>query len=106
MENAAPIGKKVKQLRERTGITQLEFASLLGVSQVFVCLMEKGLRVPTYKLLLKMGEVLDTQIKEIIEVKGLTIDPEKRELIEDILSLIAEFDVAKIKQARKILKVL
>ncbi len=69
------IGYFIKELRERRGMTQEQFAKALGTSQSSVPRMEKGEQNFTTELLLKISNVLDHQIISIndsidFEVRG------------------------------------
>ena len=45
------MGDKIKDLREKFGMTQTELAEKLGVSKSVVSAYEKGIRNPSYKVL-------------------------------------------------------
>lgn len=45
------MGTKIKDLREKAGMTQTELANKLGVSKSVVSAYEKGIRNPSYKVL-------------------------------------------------------
>jgi len=69
------IGYFIKELRERRGLTQEEFAKELNTSQSSIPRMEKGEQNFTTELLLKISEVLEHKIVSIndsmdFEVKG------------------------------------
>ena len=59
------IGYFIKELRERRGLTQEEFAKALNTSQSSIPRMEKGEQNFTTELLLKISNVLDHQIVSI-----------------------------------------
>src|SRR3990172_2223859 len=56
------IGYFIKELRERRGMTQEEFAKALNTSQSSIPRMEKGEQNLTTELLLKISNVLDHKI--------------------------------------------
>lgn len=49
------IDKRVARLRNREGMTQLEFGEILGVSQQYVGALEAGLRRPGFALIFMMA---------------------------------------------------
>jgi len=49
--------KQILELRKAMGLTQPEFAKLIGVTASAVCLWESGKRHPPYKKMLKINEV-------------------------------------------------
>ena len=42
MANMDPLGKQIKELRKRSGLTQLEFSSRVGVGLRFIRDLEQG----------------------------------------------------------------
>ena len=66
------LGKMLKLLRERKGLTQKEFGQLIGYGPDAISAMERGVRVPRPEVLEKADELLDAGglLKEVIpEVK-------------------------------------
>lgn len=57
----------VERLRKEKGLTQVELAAKLGVSQGAVSMIERGDRMPSMKMLLKLSEVLGVSIEELIQ---------------------------------------
>lgn len=45
------MGEKIKDLREKSGMTQMELADKLGLSKSVISAYEKGIRNPSYKIL-------------------------------------------------------
>ena len=56
---------KIKDLRERAGLTQGELAARLGVGQSTVAMWENGTNVPRASLLPKLAEVLHCSIDDL-----------------------------------------
>ncbi len=63
--SSVEIGKFIKQLRERKGMTQGDFAKALNTSQSAVARMEKGGQNFTTDILEKINEVLDRNIVSV-----------------------------------------
>ncbi len=71
-------GKRVKALRIRLGISQSEFASLLGVSISSVNNWESGKIVPRKEQKLRIACLRDTkkrELKKILAEKGIALRP-------------------------------
>lgn len=51
------IGKKVKKLREKNNLTQVEFAYMLDVSPSYVGYLEKGLKSMSLETLIKIANI-------------------------------------------------
>lgn len=60
-------GKNVKIERIRADLSQEKFAELLGVSARTVSLIENGLQHPKLFLVVKMAEVLNTDILTFLD---------------------------------------
>lgn len=56
---------RIKQLRQRLGITQEEFAERLGVSRQTVVSLEKGKYNPSVVLGFRIARVFNTTIEDI-----------------------------------------
>ena len=55
----------VKQLREKKGLTQEQFAHLVGVSRQSIISVEKGHYIPTTILALRIASVLSEKVEEL-----------------------------------------
>lgn len=57
---------KIKEMRERRGITQAQFAALTGVRQNTVSQWESGKRHPSSLLLSELADVLGCTVDELL----------------------------------------
>ena len=55
--------EKLKSLRKKQGITQLELSSMLGVSDRAVSKWEKGVSAPSAKHLLVLGKIFNISVE-------------------------------------------
>lgn len=62
---ALRIGKKLKKLREERGWTLEKFAYENDVSKGYISDIEAGKRLPSLKMLNKIANALDVDIKEL-----------------------------------------
>ena len=60
-------GKLIKQRRFFKGMTQSDLAALLNVKQATVALWETGTSFPRPKSLLKLCDVLDIPVEELLK---------------------------------------
>lgn len=60
------MGAKIRQLRERLGMTQKQLADALGLSQVAICLWETGENVPTIQNLYRLADILGCEPGELL----------------------------------------
>ncbi len=56
----------MNDLRKKLGLTQMEMAKKLYVSQTLVSSWEKGLREPSIEILPKLAEILHISIEQLV----------------------------------------
>lgn len=92
------MGNKIKNLREKAGLSQTELADKLGLSKSVISAYEKGIRNPSFKVLPLLAEALNVSQLYFFE-KGewqnqpVTVDisdlnPDQQRII---ISLVNEF---------------
>ncbi len=97
------LSENLKALRTAKGYSQEELASRLHVVRQTVSKWEKGLSVPDADLLLKLADILETDVATLL---GATIDvKEDQQAIAQQLSAIAEQMAIKNRRARLIWKI-
>lgn len=64
------IGKRLRAIRERLGITQAEVGEKLGIQSQHVSKYERGETVPTWENLIKLVERYDVNINWLLTGKG------------------------------------
>lgn len=62
------IAKKIKEFREQSQLSQLEFGKLMGVTPQAVCKWEKELCYPDIILLPDLARVLNCRIEDFFHV--------------------------------------
>lgn len=53
---------KVKEYRERSGLTQIDMANKLGVTSNYLSMIERGIRNPGFNLSKKIADMLNTTV--------------------------------------------
>lgn len=95
-------GEKLKTLRKQKGFSQEELASRLHVVRQTVSKWEKGLSVPDADTLIKLADILEVTVPELLGAKiGHTADADH---IAEQLSRINEQLAIKNRRARRIWK--
>lgn len=56
----------LRQLRKSKGVTMKDVGAAIGVSEATVSLYERGLRSPSYEVLLKLGEYFDVSVDYLL----------------------------------------
>lgn len=64
------IGKRIRLIRERIGITQSELGEKLGIQSQHVSKYERGETVPTWENLIKLTDSYDVNINWLLTGKG------------------------------------
>jgi transcriptional regulator with XRE-family HTH domain len=72
------IGSKIKQLRRRAGMTQAEFASRIGVTNITVSKWENERQMPSLSRMAKLERVLGAESADQTVVDGLFDSPGPR----------------------------
>lgn len=67
--NAQTFGATISSLRKEKGMTQLDLARAMGVTDKAVSKWERNLSFPDVASLPKLAEVLETSVDELLEVK-------------------------------------
>ena len=71
------VGKRIKQYRERLGLTQEEFAEKTGLASGYISTVERGITFPRYDKLITIiitniiHNLLSASLKKVISVKDL-----------------------------------
>lgn len=86
------LGKRIKELRNKSKLTQTELAKQVGVTKSTIAAYENDSRSPSYEVLIKMANVFKVSIDSlllnrsgaVLDVYGL--NTEQLELIENIIA--------------------
>ena len=78
-------GQRIRELRIQMGISQAEFAGMVGMSAASLCLLEAGdSKIPSLKNAIRMAETLNKSVGWIVTGKdGLDVaTTEEHELLD------------------------
>ena len=86
------LGKRIKELRNKSKLTQTELAKQVGVTKSTIAAYENDSSSPSYEVLIKMANVFKVSIDSlllnrsgaVLDVYGL--NTEQLELIENIIA--------------------
>ena len=59
--------ENLKRYRKKRGLSQKDFAKMVGTSQSAICLYEVGTRTPNMKTIFKMASALGVPAEELIK---------------------------------------
>ena len=97
-------GDNLILIRKRKGMTQEELAIRLNVVRQTVSKWEKGLSVPDADLLIKLADVLEVKVAELLGANS--VDDENKNEIAEHLARISEQLAIKNRRSRIVWKVL
>ncbi len=96
--------ENLKALRMKKGMTQEELATRLNVVRQTISKWEKGLSVPDSDLLIRLAEILEVSVSELLGSK-IEIE-EKPDALAEQLSRINEQLAIKNRRAKKVWRVI
>lgn len=64
----AILGRRIKFLREQSGLSQEKFAEKCGFDRTYISLLERGKRNPSYTNLLKVAKGLEISISDLLNL--------------------------------------
>jgi transcriptional regulator with XRE-family HTH domain len=71
-------GKALRHFRQARGVSQERLGLEAGFDRTFISLLERGLRSPTIRTLVKLAEVLEVRPSEIVRRTEGLLAPWKR----------------------------
>lgn len=95
----ANIGKKLRDIREREGLTQSQFAKKVKLSQAAISQFEDGKRIPSTKALQKIAAGLDISLDDLLgNQRAESQDQEKDDAIQALITTLKKdaFDAKQI----------
>lgn len=66
----AALGKAVREARQKQGLTQEQVAKVSGIGPTYISDIERGVRNPSYELLIELAKALKTPLSEIVKRAG------------------------------------
>jgi putative transcriptional regulator len=63
-------GKRLRELRVEKGYNQLYLATLVGVSEDFISLVERGINTPSFENIEMLAAALETTVTELFTFPG------------------------------------
>jgi transcriptional regulator with XRE-family HTH domain len=94
-KDATDFGKRVAEARRQHGLTQREFASLLGVSQKMVEYFERRAENVTADVVKKLATVLDVSADDLLGLKPKRVKPGPKSRLQAQLEQIQRLPRAK-----------
>lgn len=99
-EISKKLGKRLKELREQRGLTQLELAELIDMESSNLSKIERGAQIPKEESLLKLTLALNIQVKDLFDYEHFA---DKKTLLNNINNILKNSDIETIRKFYKIL---
>lgn len=64
----AVFGARLREIRQRRGVTQQDLARTAGMSEAYISNMEHGLKVPSLTTILRLAVALDCKVMDLVGV--------------------------------------
>ena len=80
-------GNMVAVLRKEKGMTQLELAEKMGVTDKAVSKWERDLSFPDVSSIQKLAEILEVSVDELMQVKAATKEDTTKKKIDEIINV-------------------
>ena len=84
-EIAKKLGLRIKELREKQGLTQLKLAEILDMEASNLSKIERGIQIPKEESLEKISSALNVDVKELFNYTHIV---NKKDLISKINILL------------------
>lgn len=69
------MGDRIKEIRKQRGLTQEQLAEALDISVEYVSQIERGMKIPSMQIFIKLVEVLDVSadylLRDIVSTRSL-----------------------------------
>lgn len=94
------LGLRIKELREKRGLTQLKLADALNMEASNLSKIERGVQIPKEESLEKFAEVFDVDIKDLFDYEHFV---DRKVLIKKINTLLDNINDDELRRYYKIL---
>jgi len=78
-------GKRLKELREKRGMTQEELSNLLDIEWQHISRLENGKNLPSCAILIALAEIFDVDIREFTRYEHLQTSTNIDEKISELI---------------------
>ena len=99
-EISRKLGLRIKELRERQGLTQLKLAEILNMEASNLSKIERGVQIPKEESLEKISKALNAEVMELFNYEHFT---DKKNLITRINGILEASDVRTVQKYYKLL---
>ena len=84
------IGKFIAECRKKVKLTQLQLAEKLGITDRAVSKWERGLSMPDASIMLKLCDILEISVNDLLSGEKISMDNYNKELENNLLEVIKQ----------------
>ena len=84
------IGKFISACRKEAGLTQLQLAEKLNVTDRAVSKWETGKAMPDSSIMLKLGEILNISVNELLNGEKVTVAEYKEKYEQNLIEIVKQ----------------
>jgi transcriptional regulator with XRE-family HTH domain len=67
MKEPCQFGSRLREARTEKQLSQNALAGMVGLTAMYVSLLERGTRAPSYQVMLDLAKALDTTVSKLTE---------------------------------------
>jgi len=90
------LGKRIKELRSRRGLSQEQFAEAMGANAKYVSSVERGRENPTLDFLIRLAAALDAELVDLFNFAWVEMN--ERDLRRKIKALADRSDLPALQE--------
>ena len=91
------LGTRIKQLRNKNGLTQSSLGAIVNVTKVSICCYENGTRFPSLETLIDLAKVFNVSVDYLLGLDNNVISDQD----ESYSIIMAKEEIAFIRELRK-----
>ncbi len=88
------IGKFIAENRKKNGLTQMQLAEKLGITDRAVSKWETGKSLPDSSIMLELCSILDVSVNDLLSGEVITVDNYNKEMEKKLIEMVKEKEEA------------
>jgi len=96
------LGKRMRELRKKKGLTQEELGARAGISYKYLGSIERGLENPSFRHLSRIARALGVELSELFQFQHL--EPSRERLIKEINKMLTKMSDTQLQLTYRLLK--
>ncbi len=88
--NLLKIGKFISEQRKKNGLTQMQLAEMLNITDRAVSKWETGKSLPDSSIMLELCQILNISVNDLLSGEVVTVDNYSKELENNLLEMVKQ----------------